>query len=101
MIPLSVLDLSPVPEGSIEPYTSGRIHLVESERPSYRVIDQNILAGHPVIVQFKLPDGGMHFVVVAARTGGITSCAIPLPTLAARFIRSRTFPRRLTISTSF
>jgi hypothetical protein len=53
----------------IEPYSAGRIHLAESEVPSYRVLDENLLAGHPVIVQVTLPDGAMHFVVIAGKVG--------------------------------
>ena len=37
--------------------------------PSYALIDQNLLAGNPVIVRLTLPNGTTHFVVVCGKQG--------------------------------
>jgi hypothetical protein len=35
--------------------------------PSYELIDSNLLAGNPVIVLIRLPEGGYHFVVIVGK----------------------------------
>jgi hypothetical protein len=51
------------------PYTSGKVRLAYRGAPSYAMLDECLLAGHPVIVQLTLPDGAMHFVVVVGKVG--------------------------------
>jgi hypothetical protein len=50
-------------------YAPERIRLVYQGICTYASLDRNLLAGHPVIIQVTLPDGGMHFVVVAGKQG--------------------------------
>jgi hypothetical protein len=46
-----------------------RLELVYNGAPSYELIDSNLLAGNPVIVLIKLPEGGYHFVVIVGKDG--------------------------------
>lgn len=39
------------------------------DRPSYALIDRNLLAGNPVIVRVRLPGGMTHFVVIVGKRG--------------------------------
>jgi hypothetical protein len=45
------------------------IHLAYQGACSHDSLDRNLIAGHPIIVQVTLADGGMHFVVVAGKRG--------------------------------
>ena len=42
---------------------------VYEDLPSYRLIDANLLAGNPVIVRLRYPNGITHFVVVVGKRG--------------------------------
>lgn len=53
----------------VEEYAPHRIELAYQGVPSYDTIDRHLLAGHPVIVQLTLFDGGRHFVVVMGKKG--------------------------------
>jgi hypothetical protein len=53
----------------IEEYARHRIQLAYEGLPSYEAIDRYLLAGHPVILQLTLFDGGRHFVVVMGKKG--------------------------------
>ena len=46
-----------------------RLELAYNGGPSYELIDSNLLAGNPVIVLFRLPHGGYHFVVIVGKEG--------------------------------
>ncbi|MBV8140597.1 MAG: C39 family peptidase [Verrucomicrobia bacterium] len=46
-----------------------RLALAYNGAPSYELIDSNLLAGNPVIVLIRLPEGGYHFVVVVGKDG--------------------------------
>lgn len=37
--------------------------------PSYYLIDSNLWERNPVIIRLHLPDGGIHFVVIAGKRG--------------------------------
>jgi Peptidase_C39 like family len=39
------------------------------DKPSYALIDRNLLAGNPVIVRVRLPSGITHFVVIVGKRG--------------------------------
>ena len=39
------------------------------DKPSYALIDQNLLAGNPVIIRVRYPTGGTHFVVIVGKRG--------------------------------
>ena len=39
------------------------------DKPSYALIDRNLLAGNPVIVRIRFPGGGTHFVVIVGKRG--------------------------------
>jgi hypothetical protein len=39
------------------------------DKPSYALIDRNLLAGNPVIIRVRLPSGTTHFVVIAGKRG--------------------------------
>lgn len=47
----------------------GRVEKVYEDLPTYALIDQNLLAGNPVIVRLKLRNGTPHFVVIAGKAG--------------------------------
>jgi hypothetical protein len=46
-----------------------RVRKAYEDPGSYRLIDQNLLRGNPVIVKLKLASGTTHFVVIAGKTG--------------------------------
>jgi hypothetical protein len=46
-----------------------RVRHVYEDLPSYRLIDQNLARGNPVIVRLRFPGGGTHFVVVCGKAG--------------------------------
>ena len=46
-----------------------RMELTYDGPPSYRLIDQSLLAGNPVIVLIPLRDGAYHFVVIVGKEG--------------------------------
>lgn len=39
------------------------------DRPSYALIDRNLLAANPVIIRIRHPGGGTHFVVIVGKRG--------------------------------
>jgi hypothetical protein len=47
----------------------GQLEKAYEDRPSYALIDQNLLAGNPVIVRLTLPNGTPHFVVLVGKQG--------------------------------
>ncbi len=46
-----------------------RVHKVYEDKPSYYLIDSNLLRGNPVIVHVKPGGYGTHFVVIAGKDG--------------------------------
>jgi hypothetical protein len=42
---------------------------VYEDKPSYALIDQNLLAGNPVIIRIRFPSGTTHFVVIVGKRG--------------------------------
>ena len=55
--------------GEICDFASQRIRLAYVGPPSYPLLDENLLARHPVIIQLPLPGGAKHFVVIAGKEG--------------------------------
>jgi hypothetical protein len=51
----------------VAPYS--QVEKAYEDLPTYALIDQNLLAGNPVIVRLTLPQGDMHFVVVVGKEG--------------------------------
>ncbi|MCE0484903.1 MAG: C39 family peptidase [Methylacidiphilales bacterium] len=51
----------------VAPYA--QVEKAYEDIPSYDLIDQNILAGNPVIVRLTLADGHTHFVVIVGKEG--------------------------------
>ena len=47
----------------------GRVEKAYEDLPSYALIDDNLLAGNPVIVRLTLPNGMTHFVVLVGKQG--------------------------------
>jgi hypothetical protein len=47
----------------------GRIEKAYEDLPTYALIDQNLLAGNPVIVRLTLPNGHPHFLVLVGKDG--------------------------------
>lgn len=47
----------------------GRVEKAYEDLPSYALIDENLLAGNPVIVRLTLRNGTTHFVVVVGKQG--------------------------------
>jgi len=47
----------------------GRVEKAYEDLPSYALVDQNLLAGNPVIVRLTLRNGTMHFVVIVGKEG--------------------------------
>jgi hypothetical protein len=39
------------------------------DKPSFALIDRNLLAGNPVIVRIRFPEGPTHFVVIVGKRG--------------------------------
>jgi hypothetical protein len=48
---------------------SGRVEKAYEDLPSYALIDQNLLAGNPVIIRITLRNGTTHFVVLVGKEG--------------------------------
>ncbi len=48
---------------------AGQVEKAYEDPPSYALIDQNLLAGNPVIVRLKLQNGRTHFVVIVGKEG--------------------------------
>jgi len=48
---------------------AGQVEKAYEDLPTYALIDQNLLAGNPVIIRLKLKNGTMHFVVVVGKEG--------------------------------
>ena len=46
-----------------------QVEKVYEDDPSYALIDQNLLAGNPVIIRLTLPSGRTHFVVIVGKEG--------------------------------
>lgn len=51
----------------VAPY--GQVEKAYEDLPTYALIDQNLLAGNPVIIRLTLPNGHPHFVVVVGKEG--------------------------------
>jgi hypothetical protein len=49
--------------------SQGRIEKAYEDLPNYALIDQNLLAGNPVIVRLTLRNGHPHFVVIVGKEG--------------------------------
>jgi hypothetical protein len=47
----------------------GRVEKAYEDLPSYELIDDNLLAGNPVIIRLTLRNGTTHFVVVVGKEG--------------------------------
>jgi hypothetical protein len=47
----------------------GQVEKAYEDLPSYALIDQNLLAGNPVIVRLTLRNGHTHFVVIVGKQG--------------------------------
>lgn len=56
-------------EKAAELAPGGQVVKAYEDLPSYALIDQNLLAGNPVIVRLTLPNGHTHFVVVMGKRG--------------------------------
>jgi hypothetical protein len=55
--------------GRVVDFAPKAIRLAYEGTCSYDSLDRNLLAGNPIIVQVRLEDGAMHFVVVAGKRG--------------------------------
>ena len=47
----------------------GQVEKAYEDLPSYALIDQNLLAGNPVVIRLTLPNGHTHFVVLLGKEG--------------------------------
>ncbi len=56
-------------EKAAEVAPGGQVEKAYEDLPSYALIDQNLLAGNPVIVRLKLRNGTTHFVVLLGKEG--------------------------------
>jgi len=56
-------------EKAAEVAPGGQIEKAYEDLPSYALIDQNLLAGNPLIVRLTLRNGTMHFVVLVGKEG--------------------------------
>jgi len=56
-------------EKAAEVAPGGQVEKAYEDLPSYALIDQNLLAGNPVIVRLTLRNGTTHFVVVVGKDG--------------------------------
>jgi len=56
-------------EKAAEVAPGGQVEKAYEDLPSYALIDENLLAGNPVIVRLTLPNGTTHFVVVVGKEG--------------------------------
>lgn len=50
-------------------YTPGIVEKAYEDRPSYFLIDWNLLHGNPVIVRIRRTDGMTHFVIIVGKRG--------------------------------
>jgi hypothetical protein len=56
-------------EKAAETAPANQVEKAYEDLPSYALIDQNLLAGNPVIVRLTLRNGTTHFVVVCGKQG--------------------------------
>ena len=56
-------------EKAAEIAPGGQVEKAYEDLPSYALIDQNLLAGNPVIIRLTLPNGHTHFVVLLGKEG--------------------------------
>jgi hypothetical protein len=56
-------------EKAAEVAPGGQVEKAYEDLPSYALIDQNLLAGNPVIVRLTLRNGHTHFVVLLGKEG--------------------------------
>jgi len=56
-------------EKAAEVAPGGQVEKAYEDLPSYALIDQNLLAGNPVIVRLTLRNGTTHFVVLVGKEG--------------------------------
>jgi hypothetical protein len=56
-------------EKAAEVAPGGQVEKAYEDLPSYALIDQNLLAGNPVIVRLTLHNGTTHFVVLLGKEG--------------------------------
>lgn len=56
-------------EKAAEIAPGGQVEKAYEDPPSYALIDQNLLAGNPVIVRLTLRNGHTHFVVIVGKAG--------------------------------
>jgi hypothetical protein len=56
-------------EKAAEVAPGGQVEKAYEDAPSYALIDQNLLAGNPVIVRLTLQNGRTHFVVIVGKKG--------------------------------
>jgi hypothetical protein len=56
-------------EKAAEVAPGGQVEKVYEDPPSYALLDQNLLAGNPMIVRLTLRNGHTHFVVVVGKAG--------------------------------
>lgn len=56
-------------EKAAEVAPGGQVEKAYEDLPSYDLIDQNLLAGNPVIVRLTLQNGRTHFVVLVGKDG--------------------------------
>lgn len=50
-------------------FPPGQIEKAYEDKPSYFLIDTNLLRGNPVIVRLRYPNGITHFVVIVGKSG--------------------------------
>ncbi len=56
-------------EKAAEIAPGGQVEKAYEDLPSYALIDENLMAGNPVIIRLTLPSGRNHFVVVVGKDG--------------------------------
>ncbi len=56
-------------EKAAEVAPGGQVEKAYEDLPTYALLDQNLMAGNPVIVRLKLRNGRSHFVVVVGKEG--------------------------------
>jgi hypothetical protein len=56
-------------EKAAEVAPGGQVEKAYEDLPSYALIDQNLLAGNPVIIRLTLQNGHTHFVVLVGKEG--------------------------------
>ena len=56
-------------EKAAEVAPGGQVEKAYEDLPSYTLIDQNLMAGNPVIIRLTLPNGTTHFVVIVGKQG--------------------------------